>query len=159
MYNSFTFLLWGTLIRLYIKTLRWRRYTRLWISLHTSAFILHFKRSKIQKSCTRLSSPNSCIKSPLEFIDCTLSLEPGFWVEFKTIVFYFVRSEIGDIAGVAEVTIRHSYRLLIGKAAELFPPDFTFHTPIERLPTSWFLFPITPCPIPNERRCYKHLLW
>jgi len=46
------------------------------------------------------------------------------------------QKEIGDIAGVAEVTIRHSYRLLIGKAAELFPPDFTFHTPIERLPTS-----------------------
>lgn len=46
------------------------------------------------------------------------------------------QKEIGDIAGVAEVTIRQSYRSLIGKAAELFPPDFVFHTPIDKLPTS-----------------------
>ena len=45
-------------------------------------------------------------------------------------------ADIGDIAGVAEVTIRQSYRSLIGRAAELFPPDFVFHTPIEKLPTS-----------------------
>ena len=44
--------------------------------------------------------------------------------------------EIGDIAGVAEVTIRQSYRSLIGKAADLFPTDFVFHTPIDKLPTS-----------------------
>ncbi|XP_066923769.1 transcription initiation factor IIB-like [Clytia hemisphaerica] len=46
------------------------------------------------------------------------------------------QKDIGDIAGVAEVTIRQSYRSLIGRAAELFPPDFVFHTPIEKLPTS-----------------------
>ena len=43
-------------------------------------------------------------------------------------------SDIGDIAGVAEVTIRQSYRLLLPKAAQLFPSDFQFHTPIENLP-------------------------
>ena len=42
--------------------------------------------------------------------------------------------EIGDIAGVAEVTIRQSYRLMIPRAAELFPADFNFHTPIDQLP-------------------------
>ncbi|XP_015791881.1 transcription initiation factor IIB [Tetranychus urticae] len=32
--------------------------------------------------------------------------------------------EIGDIAGVAEVTIRQSYRLMAPRAADLFPADF-----------------------------------
>lgn len=42
--------------------------------------------------------------------------------------------EIGDIAGVADVTIRQSYRLMHPHAAELFPEDFKFTTPIEQLP-------------------------
>ncbi|CAL1536558.1 unnamed protein product [Lymnaea stagnalis] len=42
--------------------------------------------------------------------------------------------EIGDIAGVAEVTIRQSYKSMIPKADELFPKDFKFTTPIECLP-------------------------
>lgn len=44
------------------------------------------------------------------------------------------QKDIGDIAGVAEVTIRQSYRSMIGRAAELFPANFVFDTPIERLP-------------------------
>ncbi|EDO36932.1 predicted protein [Nematostella vectensis] len=46
------------------------------------------------------------------------------------------QKEIGDIAGVADVTIRQSYRLLFPKARELFPADFKFAVPIERLPSS-----------------------
>ncbi|XP_057317507.1 transcription initiation factor IIB-like isoform X1 [Hydractinia symbiolongicarpus] len=46
------------------------------------------------------------------------------------------QKDIGDIAGVADVTIRQSYRSLIARAADLFPPDFVFHTPIDRLPVS-----------------------
>uniref|UniRef100_A0A8C6MGS1 Transcription initiation factor IIB n=1 Tax=Nothobranchius furzeri TaxID=105023 RepID=A0A8C6MGS1_NOTFU len=42
--------------------------------------------------------------------------------------------EIGDIAGVADVTIRQSYRLIYPRAAELFPPDFKFDTPVDKLP-------------------------
>lgn len=42
--------------------------------------------------------------------------------------------EIGDIAGVADVTIRQSYRLMHPHAAELFPEDFKFTTPIDQLP-------------------------
>ncbi|XP_013782891.1 transcription initiation factor IIB-like [Limulus polyphemus] len=45
------------------------------------------------------------------------------------------QKEIGDIAGVADVTIRQSYKLMYPKAAELFPEDFRFHTPVEQLPT------------------------
>lgn len=44
--------------------------------------------------------------------------------------------EIGEIAGVAEDTIRLTYKLLLPKAAELFPDDFRFDTPIEQLPRS-----------------------
>ncbi|KAL3117934.1 hypothetical protein niasHT_005177 [Heterodera trifolii] len=44
--------------------------------------------------------------------------------------------EIGEIAGAAEVTVRQTYRLLLPKALELFPPDFRFETPIDQLPTS-----------------------
>jgi len=42
--------------------------------------------------------------------------------------------DIAEIAGVADVTIRQSYKLMLPRAAELFPPDFRFTTPIEHLP-------------------------
>lgn len=42
--------------------------------------------------------------------------------------------EIGDIAGVADVTIRQSYKLMYPHAAKLFPDDFKFATPIDMLP-------------------------
>lgn len=44
------------------------------------------------------------------------------------------QKEIGDIAGVADVTIRQSYKLMYPRARELFPDDFRFYTPIEQLP-------------------------
>lgn len=44
------------------------------------------------------------------------------------------QKEIGDIAGVAEVTIRQSYRLMYPQAAKLFPTDFKFATKVEDLP-------------------------
>jgi transcription initiation factor TFIIB len=44
------------------------------------------------------------------------------------------QKEIGDIAGVADVTIRQSYKLMYPHAAKLFPEDFRFATPIDQLP-------------------------
>ncbi|XP_070532540.1 transcription initiation factor IIB-like isoform X2 [Ptychodera flava] len=44
------------------------------------------------------------------------------------------QKEIGDIAGVADVTIRQSYRLIYPKATDLFPEEFNFATPIALLP-------------------------
>ncbi|CAL2044165.1 unnamed protein product [Caenorhabditis brenneri] len=44
--------------------------------------------------------------------------------------------EIGDVAGAAEITVRQTYKLLYPKAAELFPEDFRFVTPIDALPNS-----------------------
>ncbi|KAL8569596.1 Transcription initiation factor IIB [Nucella lapillus] len=43
--------------------------------------------------------------------------------------------EIGEIAGVAEVTIRQSYKSMYPRASDLFPADFKFAIPIENLPT------------------------
>jgi len=44
------------------------------------------------------------------------------------------QKEIGDVAGVADVTIRQSYKLMYPRAEELFPKDFKFFTPIDQLP-------------------------
>ena len=42
--------------------------------------------------------------------------------------------EIGDITGVADVTVRQSYRLICPRAPDLFPTDFKFDTPVDKLP-------------------------
>ncbi|GAB1606970.1 transcription initiation factor IIB-like [Argonauta hians] len=43
--------------------------------------------------------------------------------------------EINVVSGVAEVTIRQSYKLMYPRARDLFPADFKFVTPIDMLPT------------------------
>merc|ERR1711981_741791 len=45
-----------------------------------------------------------------------------------------LRRKISDIAGVAEVTIKQSYKLMRDRAAELFPDDFKFDTEVDKLP-------------------------
>ena len=42
--------------------------------------------------------------------------------------------EIAEVAGVADVTIRQSYKLMLPRATELFPADFKFATPVAELP-------------------------
>lgn len=44
--------------------------------------------------------------------------------------------EISEVAGCAETTIKHSYRLMLSKAADLIPPDSQFHSRIDQLPSS-----------------------
>merc|ERR1712109_217048 len=44
------------------------------------------------------------------------------------------RSEIGEVAGVAAITIKQAYKLMLPRAAELFPEDFKFSIPIDRFP-------------------------
>ncbi|ODM87669.1 Transcription initiation factor IIB [Orchesella cincta] len=46
------------------------------------------------------------------------------------------QKEIGDVAGVGEETVRQVYRLMYSRAEELFPTDFVFFTPIDKLPVS-----------------------
>ena len=45
--------------------------------------------------------------------------------------------EVGDVVGVADSTIRQSYRLLYPQRDQLFPKDFAFSTPLESLPKHW----------------------
>lgn len=42
--------------------------------------------------------------------------------------------EISEVAGCADSTIKHSYRLMLDRAAELIPPDSPFHSRIDQLP-------------------------
>lgn len=42
--------------------------------------------------------------------------------------------EIGEIAGVSDVIIHQSYKMMYSKAHDLFPKDFEFFTPIKNLP-------------------------
>ena len=49
-------------------------------------------------------------------------------------VYIFHCSEVGDVVGVADSTIRQSYRLLYPDRAQLFPKDFVFSTPLDSLP-------------------------
>lgn len=54
---------------------------------------------------------------------------------FKLLNFVLI-IEIGDVAGVAEVTIRQSYKLMYPKALDLFPSDFRYYNRVHELPTS-----------------------
>ncbi len=60
------------------------------------------------------------------------------YIYLYMLLFVCVFAEIGDIAGVAEVTIRQSYKLMYPKAHSLFPEDFKFATLIEQLPAQWY---------------------
>lgn len=42
--------------------------------------------------------------------------------------------EVGDVVGVADSTIRQSYRLLYPSRHKLFPTEFKFDTPLDELP-------------------------
>lgn len=44
--------------------------------------------------------------------------------------------EISEVAGCAESTIKHSYRLMYGRARELIPSDSVFYSRIETLPST-----------------------
>ncbi|MEQ2162196.1 Transcription initiation factor IIB [Goodea atripinnis] len=67
-------------------------------------------------------------RSPISVAAAAIYMASQASAEKKT------QKEIGDIAGVADVTIRQSYRLIYPRAAELFPPDFKFDTPVDKLP-------------------------
>lgn len=46
------------------------------------------------------------------------------------------QKEISEVAGCAESTIKHSYRLMLSKAKELMPSDSRFYDRIDQLPPS-----------------------
>lgn len=46
------------------------------------------------------------------------------------------QKEISEVAGCTESTIKHCYRLMLSRAADLIPPDSQFRTRIDQLPPS-----------------------
>ena len=50
---------------------------------------------------------------------------------------YVFSPDVDICLGVADVTIRQSYKLMLPRAKDLFPADFKFTTPIENLPQNW----------------------
>ncbi|ELW48465.1 Transcription initiation factor IIB [Tupaia chinensis] len=67
-------------------------------------------------------------RSPISTAEAAIYMASQASAEKRT------QKEIGDIAGVADVTIRQSYRLIYPRAPYLFPTDFTFDTPVDKLP-------------------------
>ncbi|XP_011422417.3 transcription initiation factor IIB isoform X1 [Magallana gigas] len=100
----------------------------------------------MSRFCSNLSLPNSVQKAATHIARkaVDLDLTPGRSpISVAAAAIYMAsqasadkksQKEIGDIAGVAEVTIRQSYKLMYPKAHLLFPEDFDFVTPIEQLP-------------------------
>lgn len=78
---------------------------------------------------------NLALNTKLNNLDATLRhiLIP-FFPYFQASEDKRSQKEIGDIAGVADVTIRQAYKLMYPFASKLFPDDFKFSTPIEFLP-------------------------
>jgi transcription initiation factor TFIIB len=70
----------------------------------------------------------NCVRSPISVAAAAIYMASQASNDKKT------QREIADIAGVADVTIRQSYKLMLPRAAELFPDGFNFATPIENLP-------------------------
>ncbi|XP_052790658.1 transcription initiation factor IIB-like isoform X2 [Mya arenaria] len=89
--------------------------------------------SKIQKAATCIARKAVDLylvpgRSPVSVAAAAIYMASQASEDKKT------QKEIGDIAGVAEVTIRQAYKLMYPHAHKLFPEDFKFHTPIDQLP-------------------------
>ncbi|MCL4121590.1 UNVERIFIED_CONTAM: hypothetical protein GTU68_055939, partial [Idotea baltica] len=88
---------------------------------------------KVQKAATHIARKAVDIdivpgRSPISVAAAAIYMASQASEDKKT------QKEIGDIAGVADVTIRQSYKLMYPRAKELFPDDFEFATPVELLP-------------------------
>ncbi|XP_002736287.1 transcription initiation factor IIB-like [Saccoglossus kowalevskii] len=89
--------------------------------------------SRVQKAATHIAKKAVEMdlvpgRSPISVAAAAIYLASQASEEKKS------QKEIGDVAGVADVTIRQSYRLIFPKAVSLFPEDFKFATSIEHLP-------------------------
>jgi len=100
----------------------------------------------MSRFCSTLTLPNSVQKAATSIARAAVDLDivPGRSpISVAAAAIYMAsqasehkrpQKEIGDVAGVADVTIRQSYKLMYPRAEELFPKDFKFFTPIEQLP-------------------------
>lgn len=88
---------------------------------------------EVQKAATCIAKKASDLdiaagRSPISVAAAAIYMASQASVDKKS------QREIADVAGVADVTIRQSYKLLLPRASELFPADFKFATPVSHLP-------------------------
>jgi transcription initiation factor TFIIB len=100
----------------------------------------------MSRFCANLSLPNAVQKAATSIARAAVDMDivPGRSpISVAAAAIYMAsqaselkrsQKEIGDVAGVADVTIRQSYKLMYPRAEELFPKDFKFFTPIDQLP-------------------------
>ncbi|XP_018027884.1 transcription initiation factor IIB-like [Hyalella azteca] len=91
--------------------------------------------NKVQKAATHIADTAGaldivCGRSPVSVAAAAIYMATQASARPKT------PAEIGEVLGVAEITIRQAYKLMIPRAKDLFPKDFVFHTSIEKLPAS-----------------------
>jgi transcription initiation factor TFIIB len=89
----------------------------------------------VQKACIHIATKAVDLdlvpgRSPISVSAASIYMACSVSKDKKT------QKEIGDIAGVAEVTIKQAYKLMLPRAKDLFPDSFEFNTPIEYLPSS-----------------------
>ena len=87
----------------------------------------------VQKAATHIAKKSVDLdivpgRSPISVAAAAIYMASQASLDRKT------QKEIADIAGVADVTIRQSYKLMLPRAQELFPEGFKFSVPIEQLP-------------------------
>lgn len=87
----------------------------------------------IQKAATQIARRAVdlgivCGRSPISVAAAAIYMASQASTDKKT------HKEICDVSGVAEVTIKQSYRIMYPRAHDLFPDDFSFAVPIEQLP-------------------------
>lgn len=100
----------------------------------------------MSRYCTNLSLPPNVQKAASYIAQkaVELDLAPGrVYLSIAAAAIYMAsqasdvkktQKEVGDVVGVADSTIRQSYRLLYPAKGQLFPKDFHFATSLEDLP-------------------------
>ena len=100
----------------------------------------------MSRYCTNLQLPTSVQKAASHIAKTAVDMDlaPGrVYLSVAAAAIYMAsqasdvkktQKEVGDVVGVADSTIRQSYRLLYPEREKLFPADFVFSTPLDSLP-------------------------
>ncbi|XP_064395370.1 transcription initiation factor IIB-like [Halichondria panicea] len=100
----------------------------------------------MSRYCTNLQLPMPVQKAASHIAEKAVSLDlaPGrVYLSVAAAAIYMAsqasaqkktQKEVGDVVGVADSTIRQSYRLLYPARDKLFPEGFAFTTPLDQLP-------------------------
>lgn len=91
------------------------------LPIQAQTAVAHVARTAVEASAFSRRSPLSVVAAAI-YLVCQASDAK------KT------SQEVGEVAGVADVTIRQVYKVMLARAEHLFPASFVFKTPIHQLP-------------------------